>query len=225
MAGLVALALSTTLAATPAAAQVEYRDTTPNLTPTPQAGTARAASDLRVNLTRTNVLLGNRATVSGTLRPAGAGRIVRLQRRSGNGWLTIADTRTDAAGRFVVRLTPRSTGSTTIRLRFSGDEQARPARETLDRLNVFRKAFASWYGPGLYGNPMGCGGRLNPGTLGVAHKTLPCGTSVTLRHNGNIVRVRVVDRGPYVGGREFDLTEATKRALGFGSTGYVQTTR
>jgi rare lipoprotein A (peptidoglycan hydrolase) len=33
------------------------------------------------------------------------------------------------------------------------------------------------------------------------------------------VRVRVIDRGPYVAGREYDLTEATARALGFEGVG------
>ena len=42
-----------------------------------------------------------------------------------------------------------------------------------------------------------------------------------LRKGKRIVRASVVDRGPYVGGREFDLTQATKRRLGFGSTGSV----
>jgi len=72
---------------------------------------------------------------------------------------------------------------------------------------------------------LACGGTLSPGTLGVAHKTLPCGTKVTLRHHGHTVRVPVVDRGPFVAGREFDLTAATKQRLGFGSTGTVQSTR
>jgi rare lipoprotein A (peptidoglycan hydrolase) len=66
---------------------------------------------------------------------------------------------------------------------------------------------------------------LTSGTLGVANKTLPCGTLVTLRYGARSVRVPVVDRGPYVAGREFDLTEATKQALGFGDTGEVWSTR
>ena len=66
---------------------------------------------------------------------------------------------------------------------------------------------------------MACGGWLTSSTLGVANKTLPCGTLVTLRYDGHTVRVPVIDRGPYVEGREFDLTEATKQALGFGGTG------
>jgi rare lipoprotein A (peptidoglycan hydrolase) len=82
----------------------------------------------------------------------------------------------------------------------------------------YRLAGASWYGGG---GSLACGGTLTSSTLGVANKTLPCGTHVRLRYHGREVRVRVIDRGPYVAGREFDLTEATKRALGFGDTGEV----
>ena len=106
-----------------------------------------------------------------------------------------------------------------MRLRVGG------AKRGLGRLNVYRYAHASWYGPGLYGNHLGCGGTLGTGTLGVAHKTLPCGTPVTLRHDGRSVRVRVVDRGPYVAGREYDLTAATAQRLGFSGHGAILVTR
>jgi rare lipoprotein A (peptidoglycan hydrolase) len=66
---------------------------------------------------------------------------------------------------------------------------------------------------------------LSAGSLGVAHKSLPCGTKVTLRHGGHVVRVPVIDRGPYVGGREYDLTAATARRLGFYGHGSIQVTR
>ena len=59
----------------------------------------------------------------------------------------------------------------------------------------------------------------------MAHKRLPCGTRVTFRYRGRSVTVRVIDRGPYVGGREWDLTAATKARLGFGSTGTVWSTK
>jgi rare lipoprotein A len=98
------------------------------------------------------------------------------------------------------------------------------AREHLGRLNVYRRAQVSWYGPGLYGGHLGCGGTLTPNTLGVANKTLPCGSKVTLRHHGRTVRVPVVDRGPYSGGREFDLTAATKERLGFSGVGSILVT-
>ena len=87
------------------------------------------------------------------------------------------------------------------------------------RLTAYRQAGASYYGPGLYGNGVACGGTLMPGTLGVANKTLPCGTKVKLRYHGRSVTVPVIDRGPYVAGRDFDLTEATKERLGFPGVG------
>ena len=67
------------------------------------------------------------------------------------------------------------------RRRGRGDDDIAPGKRVLGRLNVYRSAYASWYGPGLYGNRLGCGGTLGPGTFGVAHRTLPCGTKVTLR--------------------------------------------
>ncbi|HZA88842.1 MAG TPA: septal ring lytic transglycosylase RlpA family protein [Solirubrobacterales bacterium] len=72
---------------------------------------------------------------------------------------------------------------------------------------------------------MACGGTLTPSTVGVAHRSMPCGTRLTLRHAGRSVRVEVIDRGPFVGGREFDLTGATKNRLNFGSTGTVLSSR
>ena len=55
----------------------------------------------------------------------------------------------------------------------------------------------------------------------MAHKSLPCGTKVALRYKGKTVVAPVIDRGPYAGNREYDLTAETKRRLGFGSTGTV----
>jgi rare lipoprotein A len=92
-------------------------------------------------------------------------------------------------------------------------------------VNVYRPVAASYYGPGLYGNGTACGRTLTPSAVGVAHRTLPCGTRVTLRYRGRTVTVPVIDRGPFSGSREYDLTAATKAKLGFGSTGNVLTTR
>lgn len=108
-----------------------------------------------------------------------------------------------------------------MRLRFGGDAADRPTQRPLGRLNVFRLAEASWYASG---GSLACGGLLTTSTMGVANKTLPCGTLVTLRYDGRTVRVPVIDRGPYVAGREFDLTEATKNALGFEGVGEVWST-
>ena len=73
---------------------------------------------------------------------------------------------------------------------------------------------ASYFGPGLYGNRTACGQTLTTTLQGVAHRTLPCGSAVRLSYAGRSVTVPVVDRGPNVAGREFDLTYATKIALG-----------
>jgi rare lipoprotein A (peptidoglycan hydrolase) len=75
---------------------------------------------------------------------------------------------------------------------------------------------ATWYGPGFYGNGTACGQTLKEGTWGIAHRTLPCGTLVTLSHKGRKVTVRVIDRGPY-SGATVDLTSRTKKYLRFTS--------
>ena len=82
----------------------------------------------------------------------------------------------------------------------------------------YRPVKATWYGPGLYGNRLACGGRLTHRTLGVAHKRLPCGTKVALRYRGRTIVVPVVDRGPYARGISYDLTAATARKLGMTET-------
>jgi hypothetical protein len=176
---------------------------------------------LRVRGAQLNVLEGHSTTVTGTLRPGLGGKVVMLQRLGYHGWKTITRTLTGVGGRFKLRYLPRQTGSELVRLRFAGDARDLPARRFLGRLNVYRLAGASWYGGG---GQTACGGALTSSTLGVASKTLPCGTLVTLRYGGHTVRVPVIDRGPYVEGREFDLTEATKQALGFGDTGQVWST-
>ena len=73
---------------------------------------------------------------------------------------------------------------------------------------------ASWYGPGFYGNRTACGQTYTPEILGVAHKTLPCGTLLSLTYGARSVTVAVIDRGPYIAGRTLDLSNATKLALG-----------
>lgn len=79
----------------------------------------------------------------------------------------------------------------------------------------------SWYGPGFYGHRTACGVTLTTTTLGVAHRTLPCGTRVTLRNpaNGSTATVLVIDRGPYVTGRTWDMTGGLCTYLGHCYTG------
>lgn len=64
----------------------------------------------------------------------------------------------------------------------------------------------SWYGPGFYGRRTACGLAYTKTILGVAHRTLPCGTKVTFMWKGRSITVPVIDRGPYVSGRQWDLS-------------------
>ena len=89
----------------------------------------------------------------------------------------------------------------------------RTTAKTLTR--SMRRTAATWYGPGFYGNHTACGRILRRGTIGVAHRTLPCGTKVTFAYRGHHLVVPVIDRGPYAGGYDFDLTSGAARALGF----------
>jgi rare lipoprotein A (peptidoglycan hydrolase) len=175
---------------------------------------APAAAQTDVTKKRLHVRAGQSAVVVGSA-PAPA---ASLQVRRRGAWRTIDRDRTTATGRYVLRARVRRTMTAPVRV------STAEASRRLGRLNVYRFASASWYGPGLYGNRLGCGGTLAPGRLGVAHKTLPCGSRVALRHRGRTVRVRVIDRGPYAGGREYDLTEATARKLRFRGHGAILTT-
>jgi rare lipoprotein A (peptidoglycan hydrolase) len=73
-----------------------------------------------------------------------------------------------------------------------------------------------------YGLGLACGGVLGRQQLGVAHKTAPCGTLITFTYAGRSLTVPVIDRGPYVAGREWDLTGATAAALGFPGLGRIE---
>ncbi len=200
----------------------------PSLLASPPGAAAGAHVSLRVRGLDLNVLAGHPASIAGFLisrsAPVGelAGRVVRLQALTPRGWRTLATDTAGRRGRFRVRYVPSRVGSRLVRLAVAGAGGERTARRRLGRLDVYRLAGASWYGGG---GTLACGGELTSSTLGVANKTLPCGTQVTLRYDGRTVTVAVVDRGPYVEGREFDLTEATRRALGFGDTGDVWSTR
>jgi rare lipoprotein A len=212
-----ALGIAVTAVA-PAAAEGQSPDG--GATAAPERPTVSVAAHKR------HALSGQRVKFSGRLSTGEAGRRVAIKRRAGRGYRTIARTTTRSGGRYSVKWRARGTGSFVVRayVRRNGDAPA-AAKRMRGRMRVYVPRHASYYGPGLYGNRLACGGRLSRGTIGVAHKSLPCGTRVTLRNRGRTLTVRVIDRGPYVAGRFYDLTEATKDRLRFGSTGNVWSTK
>lgn len=82
----------------------------------------------------------------------------------------------------------------------------------------------SWYGPGFYGKRTACGLAYTKTIKGVAHRSLPCGTMVTFRNpdNGRTFTVPVIDRGPYVNGRKWDLSGGLCVALDHCYTGPIE---
>jgi rare lipoprotein A len=69
----------------------------------------------------------------------------------------------------------------------------------------------------LYGNSTASGAKLTPSTRGVAHKTLPLGSQVRITDpkTKRSITAPVVDRGPYHGNRQYDLTTKTTQDLGY----------
>ena len=182
----------------------------------------RADSHLSLHVSGHHLMAGDRLVVRGRVRPAGRHRVRIVVRGPSGGQIR---TTTGADGRF--RSAWRLPGTGIHRVRAFGvhDREVTGSASATRRVTAYRAAHASYYGPGLYGGALACGGTLQPGTLGVAHKTLPCGTRVRLRYRGRSVTVPVVDRGPYIGGRDYDLTEATKAKLRFPDIGVVLTSR
>jgi peptidoglycan lytic transglycosylase len=195
---LAALTIAAT-AATPALAQA----------PAPAA----PAPELNASMAH-HTLIGSRVKVKGVLAGP-AGQPILVQRSKGHGWRTVARAKTASGGRFTTRFKPHRLGR--MKIRVLGPS----ASKDQSKITVYRRAAASWYGPGFYGRPLACGGTMSASRIGVANKTLPCGTRVRLRYHGHNVTAPVIDRGPYVGGRVYDLTPATKNRLHFGSTGTV----
>ena len=82
-------------------------------------------------------------------------------------------------------------------------------------------ALASWYGPGFYGNLTANGEVYTGNEYTTAHKSLPFGTRVRVTNprTGQSIVVRVNDRGPFIGAREFDLSRAAAQAVGLMAPG------
>ncbi len=103
-------------------------------------------------------------------------------------------------------------------------------RQPVAKAHVFHKNYwrfdgnISWYGPGLYGHRTACGYTLTQTIRGVAHRSLPCGTRITFRNpaNGRQVTVPVIDRGPYVSGRTWDMSAGLCAYLDHCYTGSIE---
>ena len=183
--------------------------------------TALPASDV--------LLLGQTMHVRGTLSGA-AGQTVIVERREGDGaWEQAATTVADADGAFDAAWRTDHIGHFALRARLqgTGDDSTAAAAAALptSEITIFRSTLATWFGPGFYGRLTACGQRMTHRLLGVAHRTLPCGTKVALLYKGRTITVPVVDRGPFAHGASYDLTSATAEALGMTQTARIGAVR
>ena len=192
---------------------------------TPDGGTPSGAEKVKVrarsafHVANRNPIAGQGIRLHGRVLPGGR-RKVRVMTGAGS-----VKTQTNSHGAWSIHWRPPHAGSYRLRVHAGANALAVGGHSEARTVTAFRPALASWYGPGLYGGALACGGSLQPGTMGVANRTLPCGTKLTLRYGNRSVRVAVIDRGPFAAGREFDLTAATKEALHFPDVGTVLSSR
>lgn len=197
-------------------------------------GLSAPAADDGLSLDAGSAFAGRDARLSGTVPERDAGRPVTIQRRDGQGaWTTIATTTAHSDGTFATTWTTERAGAFTVRAVPGGAAAVRAAQDEpaagepgTDRLLVYRTALSTWYGSAMYGRRTACGQTLSASLIGVAHKTLPCGTRIAFYYHGRTVVAPVIDRGPYAGNRSFDLTYAAAKRLdmladGVGRVGWV----
>ncbi len=186
-----------------------------------------------------SVLLGRPIDVRGTMPHAADRRLILQRLDARRGWRNVARGRVRSSERFLVRWRADRSGTISLRAvlvprkRVRGKKRGRAAEiiapaakgsaPTID-VTVYRRAMASFYGPGFFGQQTACGQTLTPDMHGVAHRKLPCGTLVAIMYRGREITVPVIDRGPFNGTYDWDLTQATADALGFqaGGIGYAR---
>jgi rare lipoprotein A (peptidoglycan hydrolase) len=166
-----------------------------------------------------NAMLGKKVRFRGAVDAKLAGRnvVVQYLDPTTEAWTKQATTTVKPDGTFVARWKPRHIGQFRTRALVGGEARSASSTPELP-LNVFRPAIATWYGPGFYGKQTACGQELTEDLVGVAHRSLPCGTNVAVRYGANTIVVPVVDRGPYGGQAKWDLTKAAADQLGFTQT-------
>jgi rare lipoprotein A len=187
---------------------------TPTILPSPVRRLSVAAR-LLVMRKSIGLIGGQHGLVSGKLLPGVGGRRVALQAGTGRGWHTVARTRTGRRGGYTMRFAAPAGSGVALRVRFAGDRLNSRSTAKAGVATVLQPTVASWYSDG---GATACGFHAY---YGVAHLSLPCGTKVTISNGSRSVVATVDDRGPFVGGRTYDLNQNVAGALGFGGVGTV----
>jgi len=163
-------------------------------------------------------LLGHTLTFAGSTSRRRAKRTVLIERYEAlsDAWVPAASAAINKHGVFSAKWLTNLSGRISVRAVVSSATSARAASSESSapaQITIYRPAIATYFGPGFYGHQTACGQTLTPLTVGVANRTLPCGTLVEVSYDGHGLTVPVIDRGPYANGAEWDLTEAAAEAL------------
>jgi rare lipoprotein A (peptidoglycan hydrolase) len=173
--------------------------------------------------TRPGELLGHTLRFRGALPVSQAGSTLQVQRQEPDGtWTQTATTTIAPDGTFIARWRTDQIGSFTVRALVAGAQaQTADASTPTTSVTIYRPARATWFGPGFYGRHTACGQVMSHALLGVAHRTLPCGTPVAIFYDGKSITVPVIDRGPFANGARYDLTSGVAQTLGMKQTSTV----
>jgi rare lipoprotein A len=173
-----------------------------------------------------SALAGAKVRFRGAVEERLAGRRVVVQSLdpATAAWTKQARTKVRSDGTFLARWRARETGQFQLRAVVRGGASSAAVSPEL-ALTVYRGAVATWYGPGFYGNLTACGIEMTPALVGVAHRSLPCGTNVAVHYGSQTLVLPVVDRGPFGSAARWDLTEAAAQQLGFTYTDRIGAVR
>jgi rare lipoprotein A (peptidoglycan hydrolase) len=173
-----------------------------------------------LTFTPASIVVGETTTATGALATSAAGQPVALEMETNNGvWEAVATSTVAADGSFAITWTAKLVGTYQMRVVSGALASSTTSVGTpVSTLAILKTVIATWYGPGFYGHRTACGENFTRHILGVANRSLPCGTPVTLYYNGETLTVPVIDRGPYANGATFDLSAATAQALGITET-------
>ncbi|MGH2884320.1 MAG: septal ring lytic transglycosylase RlpA family protein [Solirubrobacteraceae bacterium] len=189
-------------------------------------GTVSATSNgITISSTVSNFVRSG-MSVTGSVPASDAGASVEIDQlpaAPGSSWIPVATVNAASDGSFDATWHTKGAGLLTIRAVLQGTQGSSAAAASPPSLSVtvYKRSIATLYGPGFYGHKTACGVTLRRRTIGVANRTLPCGTEVEVYYKGRVMTVPVIDRGPYAHHANWDLTMATGRALGMTGTEVV----
>src|ERR1700691_2485531 len=150
--------------------------------------------------------------MTGASRPcAGAAHGFRLRAHSGSrgAWVTVASAPAATDGSFTIAWRTSRAGQLALRVISAGVASTSSVTATPQgSLTVYQPVLAIWYGPAFYGNRTACVKGLTHSIVGLADRTLPCGTPVSISYNGQTLTIPVIDRGAYSNGATLELTSA-----------------